>query len=691
MKRRGNPIVAAVVAILIQPSGIVALARPPESGPDQSNKPPITIHGRPLSDWITALRDNDPAERKWALQILGRMTRDQAGAELCRVQDAISGIMFYDKDSDVRAVATKNLGRLSRSVEFARRAALRRVRDLVPTVIRLVDVRGQPVAGAVVSSYFERDRDRSPTFSPHKSIESKTSDSKGEVSLGLGVPRHLSGTAVYAMRPEDDRVLVGVLEVTPEHLGKPITIVMHPACRVRLRVECPGFRDLEEKYHVYMDGSNWWRAAYVALGNDNMAPRPLFTSSVTGQLEFLLPPGRFTIMAYGNGSSSVHQPIEIQPGHRVRSPGIIEVLPDAEANQGIFRDYHHLGWAQARPRLNGDAAGKNVVLRAVNWGPVLDGAWSATADLSFSPDGQRLATAHGNDTDSAEVRLWDTRTGGLIATWPAPEDADGVYSLAFAPDGRTIAGSVGPAVGSPPSWGVVLWDVDGRRAPRTLRGHASKIVALAFSPDGKTLASGAAAKTVVLWDVTTGLETGRLEGIPQQIGSVAFAPDGRTLAIGAGTNLDLWDVPSRRLRARLEPENFVVMSVAFAPDGRVLALAGKDRIRQGQVRLYDMTEDLPSLDVELNLDRGGLVPLNLHPGSDDFKDIVFTPDGRHVVAVSMSSIVSWDAATGAQEDFVERLIGGFEDRLAVSPDGRRLAVLQASRVTLLDIVAPPSP
>ena len=298
---------------------------------------------------------------------------------------------------------------------------------------------------------------------------------------------------------------------------------------------------------------------------------------------------------------------------------------------------------------------------------------------------------HGNDTDSAEVRLWDTRTGGLIATWPAPEDADGVYSLAFAPDGRAIAGSVGPAVRSPPPWGVVLWDVDGRRAPRVLRGHASKIVALAFSPDGKTLASGGWDKTVVLWDVATGVATGRLEGIPQRIVSVAFAPDGRTLAIGAVTNLDLWDVPGRRLRARLEPENFVVRSVIFGPDGRFLAVAGRDRNRQGQVQLYDVTKDPPSLEEELTLDRGGLVPPHANRDSDNFNDIAFTPDGRHVVAVSMSSIVFWDAATGAQEDFVERLVGGFEDRLAVSPDGRWLAVLQESSVTLLDIVPPRPP
>ena len=85
--------------------------------------------------------------------------------------------------------------------------------------------------------------------------------------------------------------------------------------------------------------ADWWRAAYVMLGNDDKAPRPLFTSSTTGELEFLLPPGRFTIMAYGSDANNVNRPVTIKPGHRVLSLGIIEVSPNNAMKQGIFRGY----------------------------------------------------------------------------------------------------------------------------------------------------------------------------------------------------------------------------------------------------------------------------------------------------------------------------------------------------------------
>jgi WD40 repeat protein len=198
-----------------------------------------------------------------------------------------------------------------------------------------------------------------------------------------------------------------------------------------------------------------------------------------------------------------------------------------------------------------------------------DGAQS----VAFSPDGETLASAGGT------VSLWRVEDEELLRTLKDPdgEDSDYVNSVAFSPDGQTLA------------TGVQLWRVEDGTLLRTLEGHFDKVTSVAFSPpDGQILASGSIDGTIRLWRVADGVLLRTLEGNLSEVNSVAFSPDGQILASGAGGRYD-FDTPDRLMLWRVEdgvllqvlpqravpgdPEYDPVNSVAFSPDGQTLASA----------------------------------------------------------------------------------------------------------------------
>lgn len=200
---------------------------------------------------------------------------------------------------------------------------------------------------------------------------------------------------------------------------------------------------------------------------------------------------------------------------------------------------------------------------------------NALNSLTFSNDGQYLATASSNDTST----VWEMTSGKRILSASHNGSVNGV---AFSPDGKKLATASSDKTSR-------LWDVASGKELLSL-AHKNAVNAVSFSSDGAYLATGDAGGNVWVWD------TEDYKGVTHFVHNdsvlcIAFSPNGKYLAAICGSDprswledhiAYIWDVNSSRIIRNITDEKGV-QDIAFSPDGRYLAIACGD----GTVHIED--------------------------------------------------------------------------------------------------------
>ena len=229
--------------------------------------------------------------------------------------------------------------------------------------------------------------------------------------------------------------------------------------------------------------------------------------------------------------------------------------------------------------------------------------------LAASPDGTYLATT---GTDGA-TWLWSVSGGtGRLLERRAGETQDVVFS----PDGRVL-------VSSGADFELHVFDLTGRTAPRTFKGHAGVARSLTFTHDGRTLYSAGGDGTVRAWSL--GPDAGEssirtLRGHEGETRTIALSSDERYLASGGVDGIVIvWDLLDRDRVRYLRGHTAAVLHITFSPDSHLLASAGSD----GTVRLW-------------NLDDGSISGWR---ADDPVQRVEFSPDGKFLASGSADGTV----------------------------------------------------
>jgi RNA polymerase sigma factor (sigma-70 family) len=237
---------------------------------------------------------------------------------------------------------------------------------------------------------------------------------------------------------------------------------------------------------------------------------------------------------------------------------------------------------------------------------------------------------------------------------------------------------------------IELWDLATAKLKKTAPFNTKRIDAAALSPDGSTLAVSDW-NDLVLWRWTENAHE-RID-LGHTVGSLAFSPDGKTLAEGPSPRdaVRLRDVGTRKVERSLfngTKQSLDVPKMAFTQGGRLLVAANAIHLAKEipvphRIHFWD------------TLTGGVAHEIAILDGFPRYLDV--SPDGRTLIAAIEHDggvrLAAWaidgegpaaPPAAWREGKTIPSPNNGPVTGLAMSPDGKMLAVVANEQVAILD-------
>jgi WD40 repeat protein/DNA-binding SARP family transcriptional activator len=272
---------------------------------------------------------------------------------------------------------------------------------------------------------------------------------------------------------------------------------------------------------------------------------------------------------------------------------------------------------------------------------------------AVNPDGRTLAIGN----ISGQVLLFDTRTRRRVATVKPAANKPAIYDLTYSPDGSRLAVAYGSVPGAtaeyPAGWRTLVALLDGRthRVVKRLAMPPDQLGAgVQFSPDGRTLGVAlyyGPVSTFMRFDARTGRSSGapvpfehpgRLTFDPFQTwprAPVIITSDGRRVVVGGEDGVTVRDAEALSVLKRFPEAGKAAIGTlptayALNGDDRTVAIGGED----GSLRLLDLSSG--KLQTASGRHRGAV------------NEARFTPNRRTLVTASEDGdVILWDVRHAA--------------------------------------------